>query len=59
MRENGEVNVNKLLGKEELISLMSIYLSEWEHRDDVLWRQVFKFYYNIFAFFITLIANII
>lgn len=45
MRENGEVNVNNLLGKEELISLMSIYLSEWEHRDDVLWRQVFKFYY--------------
>lgn len=45
MRENGEVNVNNSLGKEELISLMSIYLSEWEHRDDVLWRQVFKFYY--------------
>lgn len=34
-----------LLSKEELIALISIYYSEWEHRDDVLWRQVFKFFY--------------
>lgn len=38
-------NNGNQLTKEELISLISIYLSEWEHRDDVLWRQVFKFYY--------------
>ncbi len=29
----------------DLLSNFPIYLNEWEHRDDVLWRQVFKFYY--------------
>lgn len=29
------------------ISLLSIYLSEWSHRDNILWSQVFKFYYAI------------
>lgn len=43
--ENGKEKNEILLTKEELISLISIYLSEWEHRDNVLWRQVFKFYY--------------
>lgn len=44
MSSTEKKNENQLT-KEELISLISIYLSEWEHRDDVLWRQVFKFYY--------------
>lgn len=52
MGKNKKEKDNKLLTKEELISLISIYLSEWEHRDDVLWRQVFKFYY------ITLIVTV-
>lgn len=33
------------LTNEEIISLISIYLGEWKHRDEVLWRQVFKYYY--------------
>lgn len=45
MEENKKEMNNNLLTNEEVISLMSIYLSEWEHRDDVLWKQVFKFYY--------------
>ncbi len=43
--KNKTTQNNIKLENEELISLISIYLSEWEHRDDVLWRQVFKFYY--------------
>lgn len=30
---------------ENVIELMSVYISEWEHRDELLWKQVFKFFY--------------
>ena len=30
---------------ENLLDLMEIYLSEWEHRSEVLWRQVFYYFY--------------
>lgn len=30
---------------ENVIELMSVYLSEWEHRDEMLWKQVFKYFY--------------
>lgn len=30
---------------ENVIELMSVYLSEWEHRDELLWKQVFKYFY--------------
>ena len=35
----------KNLEKEDMINLMEIYLSEWEHRDTLLWSQVFKLFY--------------
>lgn len=33
------------LNSDQIISLMSIYLNEWEHRDSLLWSQVFKLFY--------------
>ena len=30
---------------EDLLNLMNIYLSEWAHRSEVLWRQVFYYFY--------------
>ena len=27
---------------QDLLALMQIYLSEWMHRDELLWKQVFK-----------------
>lgn len=43
MRRNGfqlnEISIN------HVIELMNIYLSEWEHRDELLWKQVFKYFY--------------
>lgn len=30
---------------EHVLELMNIYLSEWEQRDELLWQQVFKFFY--------------
>ena len=41
-----EENNNKTdIGNEQIIALMSVYLSEWEHRDELLWTQVFKYFY--------------
>lgn len=30
---------------DQIISLMNMYLNEWEHRDQMLWSQVFKYFY--------------
>ena len=27
------------------ISLLNVYFSEWSHRDQILWSQIFKFYF--------------
>lgn len=32
---------------ENVISLLNIYLTEWIHRDQILWAQVFKLFYAI------------
>ena len=28
-----------------ILELANIYLSEWQHRDEILWKQVFKYFY--------------
>lgn len=38
------------------ISLLNVYFSEWSHRDQILWSQIFKFYYAILI--IILLPNI-
>lgn len=30
---------------QDLINLLEIYLSEWCHRDELLWKQVFRYFY--------------
>ena len=30
---------------QELLTLMSIYLDEWKHRDSILWKQTFTFFW--------------
>ena len=32
---------------QETVNLMNVYLQEWMHRDDLFWKQVFKFFYAI------------
>lgn len=32
------------------ISLLNLYFSEWSHRDQILWAQIYKFYYAILIF---------
>lgn len=37
------------------ISLLNVYLTEWIQRDQVIWSQIFKFYYAILV--VTLLPN--
>lgn len=30
---------------QDILALMNVYLTEWMHRDEILWKQVFKFFY--------------
>lgn len=44
------------LATDQIISLMGVYLTEWCHRDEVLWQQVFKYFYA--TLIITVLPNI-
>ena len=35
----------KGLVTKEIIDLMNVYLSEWKHRDELFWIQLFKYFY--------------
>ena len=41
---------------ETTISLLSVYFSEWSHRDQILWSQIYKFFYAILV--VILLPNI-
>ena len=43
--EEFESKETKSLNNDQLITLMNVYLSEWEHRDGLLWTQVFRYFY--------------
>lgn len=44
------------LSYDQVISLLSIYESEWEHRNNILWTQTFRFFY--LSIFIMVLPNI-
>lgn len=46
------------LSTDQIISLLDIYESEWQHRNNLLWSQVFKlFYFSIFIIALPLISG--
>lgn len=45
MDAESEIKKAKELSVDQVISLMEIYLSEWQHRDEMLWMQTFKLFY--------------
>lgn len=49
MKQKKKKSKNELLPRENdtLISLLGVYLSEWEHREQFLWVQLFRFYFAI------------
>ena len=50
----------KELNENEIISLMDVYLSEWMHRDELLWKQVFAlFYANLIVMLLPYMADLI
>lgn len=43
---------------EHLLQLISIYISEWDHRATALWNQVFKYFYaTLIVLFLPNMAN--
>lgn len=42
--------------RDDIITLMGVYLSEWEHRDELLWTQVFRYFYA--TLIVTVLPNI-
>lgn len=41
----------------DILHLMEIYLAEWQHRDQLLWRQIFTYFYvTVFVLFLPNIA---
>lgn len=39
------VNHTGELNNDQIIALMNVYLNEWIHRDELFWKQCFKFFY--------------
>ena len=44
------------VNKSDVISLMNVYLSEWCHRDELFWRQIFTYFYV--TLIVTVLPNI-
>lgn len=44
------------LNTDQLIALLAVYEKEWEERDNILWKQSFRFFY--LSIFIMIIPNI-
>ena len=42
-----KVSIFKVKTTSDLLTLMDIYLTEWRHRDSLLWKQVFVYFYAI------------
>lgn len=43
---------------DQLLNLMDIYLSEWTHRDSMLWKQIFTYFFATLVVMILPFANI-
>lgn len=54
--EKEKIYESKALNNDQIIALMSVYLSEWEHRDELLWTQIFKYFYAVLI--VTVLPNI-
>lgn len=54
--EKEKVYESQALDNDQIIALMSVYLSEWEHRDELLWTQVFRYFYA--TLIVTVLPNI-
>lgn len=45
MNQQQNNKIVEKLNQDQIIALMDVYLNEWMHRDELLWTQVFKFFY--------------
>lgn len=43
---------------DDILCLLNIYLEEWNHRDELLWKQVFKYFYaTVIVLFLPNVAS--
>lgn len=56
---NNTIDTSRVpLSTEQIIALLDIYESEWQHRNNILWSQVFKlFYFSIFIMSLPIISS--
>lgn len=45
IKEKEESMEEMATDRDDIIALMGVYLNEWEHRDELLWTQVFRYFY--------------
>ncbi len=45
LTEKQKANEANKLDNDQIIALMGVYLDEWNHRDELLWTQVFRYFY--------------
>ena len=43
---------------EQLLSLMNLYYSEWQHRDSLMWKKMCTFFFAVFIVILLPFANI-
>lgn len=49
----------KIETTEQLLELINIYLSEWMHRDSMLWKQIFTYFFATLIVMILPFTNIV
>ena len=51
-------DLNEKAYNDQVITLMNTYLTEWCHRDELLWKQVFKYFYaNLIVLFLPFLTQ--
>lgn len=56
IKEKEKTKEEMATDRDDIIALMSVYLNEWEHRDELLWTQVFRYFYA--TLIVTVLPNV-
>ncbi len=58
MGEQIQHDLNGTTCNDQVMTLMNTYLTEWCHRDELLWKQVFKYFYaNLIVLFLPFLTQ--
>ena len=58
MDEQKKISFDLKKDTDQILTLMNIYLTEWCHRDELLWKQVFTYFYaTLIVLFLPFLAK--